>query len=191
MCVHFPGPLGDEVQEVCLGWSIFPVFLKAGVGKSSLQKSNSFRLAMYEGTPRALFSLPRPTAGKSFCISFLHLLPYLPIDHSALVPIPGCILTVSLHPHPTLARASHILPPCILFTVDDIVPGLLPTRLHEGNVSVAVQTRACIIFIAAYPKLMKSLSCTLEKVCTHQHQKGDLFVSFPFVSSSLSFSYLQ
>ncbi len=61
------------------------------------------------------------------------LSPYLiPVDSSALVPIPGCILTVSLEPHPTLARATHLLPPCTLFSLDDIIPGLLPTKLNEG-----------------------------------------------------------
>ena len=69
VCVDVDG--GDHLQEVCLGWSMFPVFLSSnkqgGVAMPSFgarkASANSVRLAMYEGTPRALYSLSRPTAG--------------------------------------------------------------------------------------------------------------------------------
>lgn len=51
----------------------------------------------------------------------------------SLVPIPGCILTVCLEPHPTLARAAHLLPPATLISLDDIIPGLIPTTVNEGE----------------------------------------------------------
>lgn len=54
------------------------------------------------------------------------------IETSSLIPIPGCILTVDMEPHPTLARAAHLLPPCTLIFIDDIVPGLLQTKAIEG-----------------------------------------------------------
>lgn len=54
-------------------------------------------------------------------------------DSSSLVPIPGCILTLILDPHPTLARAVHLFPPSVLVTLDDVIPGIVPTVIHEGK----------------------------------------------------------
>lgn len=55
-----------------MGWTMFPIYRalnKPGtMGKSALHKTtaNAFRLALYEGTPRALFSL-HPIAGAYVC----------------------------------------------------------------------------------------------------------------------------
>ena len=62
----------------------------------------------------------------TLCLSML-------ADTKELVPIPGCILTCSLSPHPTLAKASHLLPPHTLVSMDDPLPGLIPTKAVEGE----------------------------------------------------------
>ena len=59
---------GSDLQDVCLGWSMHLLAHKASSAAKSLLgarkgSSNSFRLAMYEGSPRALFSLSKPAAG--------------------------------------------------------------------------------------------------------------------------------
>ena len=76
----------DLIEEVCLGWSMFPVFLSTNKQGGSLTKSalsarkanaNSVRLPMYEGSPRALFSLSKPTAGKYHSITIIHVRTYM------------------------------------------------------------------------------------------------------------------
>ena len=57
----------DSVEhQICLGWSMLPLFDRRGnvsrVGKPP--SLDTVRLALYEGTPRALFSLSHPTAGE-------------------------------------------------------------------------------------------------------------------------------
>ena len=54
-------------------------------------------------------------------------------DSKVLVSIPGCILSCSLRAHPTLAKASHLIPPKVVISYDDIIPGLLPTNVPEGT----------------------------------------------------------
>lgn len=58
---------------------------------------------------------------------------YFCLECSSLAPIPGCILSVYVEPHPTLARAIHLLPPSTLISLDDVIPGLVPTDLLEGT----------------------------------------------------------
>jgi len=64
----------DESTEVCVGWSMYPLFhqqqsqtsqMMKAVGENSPKKpqSISVRLAVYEGTPRVLFTLKHPTQG--------------------------------------------------------------------------------------------------------------------------------
>ncbi len=60
------------------------------------------------------------------------------VEGSSLIPIPGCILTVCVEPHPTLARAVHLLPPSTLISLDDVIPGLVPTKLLEGAISIHI-----------------------------------------------------
>ncbi|XP_064400169.1 nephrocystin-4-like isoform X2 [Halichondria panicea] len=124
----------DSVKhQICLGWSMFPLFdRRVNVTRGGKSPShNTVRLALYEGSPRALFSLTHPTGE----------------DKKELVPIPGCILTCSLCPHPTLLKATSFIPPNTLISLDDHVPGLAHTNVLE-----------------AFPKLLKTSSGTFEKV---------------------------
>ena len=55
---------------VCLGWCMLPLFDHHGNvtkgGKSTTP--HTVRLALYEGSPRALYTLPHPTAGECVCV---------------------------------------------------------------------------------------------------------------------------
>lgn len=61
----------DDNHEVCVGWSMFPVFhqpsqsahIKTTNETAMKPLVTAVRLAVYEGTPRALFSLKHPTQG--------------------------------------------------------------------------------------------------------------------------------
>ena len=74
-------------------------------------------------------------------VPFLLSLPHPPppnVRHSSpdpneVVPIPGCILSCSLHPHPILARGTHLFPPNVLVTYQDEIPGLVHTTVYEGK----------------------------------------------------------
>ena len=67
----------------------------------------------------------------------MHIIFY--VDSKVLVPVPGCILSCSLRPHPTLAKASHLIPPKVIISYDDIIPGLIPTNVPEGIVILHYQ----------------------------------------------------
>ena len=57
--------VGATDHYVCLGWCMLPLFDHHGNvakgGKSTTP--HTVRLALYEGSPRALYTLPHPTAG--------------------------------------------------------------------------------------------------------------------------------
>ena len=64
---------GSEERCVCLGWALLPVFDRttATVGissstrhTSSVVRSRGVRLALYEGSPRALYSMGHPGSGE-------------------------------------------------------------------------------------------------------------------------------
>lgn len=68
---YFWSGIDDDHSEVCVGWTMFPIFhqqSQAGHGKSASEtttrlQATAIRLAVYEGTPRALFSVKRPVQG--------------------------------------------------------------------------------------------------------------------------------
>ena len=135
---------GSEERCVCLGWALLSVFDRttttAGISSStrhtsSMVRGGGVRLALYEGSPRALYSMGHPGTGEP-CVC-VHVIgqsssfPHLP-DSKNMVPIPGCILTCSLQPHPTLTKASHLFPGNMLVSYNDIIPGLVPTKVPEG-----------------------------------------------------------
>ena len=64
-------PVGETDRYVCLGWCMLPLFDRRGNitrgGKSAA--SDTVRLALYEGSPRALYTIVHPIAGEcSVCV---------------------------------------------------------------------------------------------------------------------------
>ena len=57
---------------------------------------------------------------------------YAVTDGSYLTSVPGCILSLSLSPHPSIARASHMIPPLLLVSPTDVIPGLVHSSSSEG-----------------------------------------------------------
>ena len=172
---------------MCLGWAMLPVIdhhtttTTTMMMKASSIKRGGMRLALYEGSPRALYSMGHPGFGECVCVGcvregrggvlwvfvgvsgkcddsycnvycmcwglqytlqlireFISVISNcFPLfstlsDSKDLVPIPGCILTCTLQPHPTLAKASHLFPANVLVSYSDIIPGLTPTSVREG-----------------------------------------------------------
>ena len=130
-------------EQVCkgLGWTMMAV------------REGRERLPLYDGSPRALYSLKQPSSspqGKQLATSItLSLSLSLSLSHSlthslthsfshspadgGLVPVAGCILSISLTPHPVLSRAVHLFPQHVLITFDDIIPGTIHTSIPEGK----------------------------------------------------------
>ncbi|XP_062855133.1 nephrocystin-4 isoform X2 [Trichomycterus rosablanca] len=95
------------------------------------------RLILYHGTPRALL---HPTLKDPLQFN------------SALSVIEGTQLLYSLQPYPVLSTIMHLLPPNILVSGHDLIPGVLPTT---DNTVDALRK----------PQLLPVLKCVLEKVC--------------------------
>ena len=74
-------------------------------------------------------------------------------DSKDLVPIPGCILTCNLHHHPILSKASHLIPANVLVSFDDVIPGLIPTRVQEG-IAMYIRVRSSsILYVRIFSML--------------------------------------
>ena len=58
---------------------------------------------------------------------------YAVADGSYLTTVPGCILSLSIVPYPAITRASHMVPPLVLISLSDIVPGLIQMDSIEGQ----------------------------------------------------------
>ncbi|XP_043101987.1 nephrocystin-4-like isoform X2 [Puntigrus tetrazona] len=92
------------------------------------------RLTLFSGTPRALF----------------HPMLKDPLQLNAVLSVmEGCQLLYSIQPHPALTPIMHLLPPNILVSGHDSVPGVLSSADTGTDV-------------LRKPRLLKSFSCVLE-----------------------------
>ncbi|XP_065102916.1 nephrocystin-4 isoform X2 [Paramisgurnus dabryanus] len=93
------------------------------------------RLSLFNGTPRAL----------------LHPALKDPLQMNAMLSVmEGCQLLYKIQPHPTLTPIMHLLPPNILVSGHDSIPGVAPPV--DGTDALRK------------PRLLKSFSCVLEGV---------------------------
>ena len=51
---------------------------------------------------------------------------------SSFTAIPGCILTISIQPHPPLQKVMHLFPEHIVMTTDDVIPGVIDSNTQDG-----------------------------------------------------------
>lgn len=47
--------------------------------------------------------------------------------------IPGCILTISVQPHPPLQKVIHLFPEHVIMTTDDVIPGIMDSNTQDGR----------------------------------------------------------
>ncbi|KAG7332583.1 hypothetical protein KOW79_004417 [Hemibagrus wyckioides] len=103
----------------------------------SEQAQGEGRLSLFHGTPRALL---HPTLRD-------------PLQMNAVLSaIEGTQLLYSLQPHPALNPIMHLLPPNIMVSGHELIPGVLPPTDSTGDA-------------LHRPRLMPAFSCVLEKVC--------------------------
>ena len=87
---------------------------------------------MYEGSPRMLFALPDPFNGNSTVSVFVTLCTVFAAGTSSFTAIPGCILTISIQPHPPLQKVMHLFPEHVVMTTDDVIPGIIDSNTQDG-----------------------------------------------------------
>ncbi|XP_053092001.1 nephrocystin-4 isoform X1 [Pangasianodon hypophthalmus] len=101
------------------------------------QAEGEGRLTLFHGTPRALL---HPTLRD-------------PLQMNAVLSaIEGTQLLYYLQPHPALNPIMHLLPPNIMVSGHELIPGVLPPSDSTGD---ALQR----------PRLLPAFSCVLERVC--------------------------
>ncbi|XP_053481395.1 nephrocystin-4 isoform X1 [Ictalurus furcatus] len=101
------------------------------------QAQGEGRLSLFHGTPRALL---HPTLRD-------------PLQMNAVLSvIEGTQLLYSLQPHPALNPIMHLLPPNIMVSGHELIPGVLPPTDSTAD---ALQR----------PRLLPAFSCALERVC--------------------------
>ena len=54
------------------------------------------------------------------------------VGTSSFTTIPGCILTISVQPHPPLQKVMHLFPEHIVMTTDDVIPGVIDSNTQDG-----------------------------------------------------------
>ncbi|TSN76506.1 Nephrocystin-4 [Bagarius yarrelli] len=124
-------PLGSEISQNAVGQGFGFLQLFSG------QPHGEGRLTLFHGTPRALL---HPTLRD-------------PLQMNAVLSaIEGTQLLYSLQPHPALNPIMHLLPPNIMVSGHELIPGVLPPTDGTGD---ALQK----------PRLMPEFPCVLERVC--------------------------
>ena len=53
-------------------------------------------------------------------------------NSSSFGTIPGCILTISIQPHPPLQKVMHLFPEHVVMTTDDVIPGIIDSNTQDG-----------------------------------------------------------
>lgn len=124
-------PPGSDTSQNAVGQGFGILQLFSG------QAHGEGRLSLFHGTPRALL---HPTMRDPLQINAL------------LSAIEGTHLLYTLQPHPALNPIIHLLPPNIMVSGHELIPGVLPPTDSTGD---ALQR----------PRLMPAFSCALERLC--------------------------
>ena len=66
-----------------------------------------------------------------FCYSRVQII--FAAGNSSFTTIPGCILTISIQPHPPLQKVVHLFPEHVVMSTDDVIPGLIDSNTQDGQ----------------------------------------------------------
>jgi len=130
------------------------------------------RIPLYEGSPRVLFALTDPFNGTLHFINTVYhdTMRIIPVASSqSFSTIPGCILSIIVEPHPPLQKVAHLFPEYIVMTIDDVIPGVTDINTQDGMLisSSCNWYMICAVDILSRPKLTKTTTASLDKVCVN------------------------
>uniref|UniRef100_A0A8D2AG70 Nephrocystin 4 n=1 Tax=Sciurus vulgaris TaxID=55149 RepID=A0A8D2AG70_SCIVU len=152
------------LQSLSCGFGILRIF--SSKPESPTSASQDKRLRLYHGTPRAL----------------LHPLLQDPMEQNKhMTLIESCSLLYTLRPHPPLEPAFHLVPPNLLVSGLQRIPGLLPAHSETGDTLRKPRLQKPItwhlddLFFTLYPSLEKFEEGLVELLtCDHLQEGGGL-----------------
>ncbi|XP_047377869.1 nephrocystin-4 isoform X3 [Sciurus carolinensis] len=145
------------LQSLSCGFGILRIF--SSKPESPTSASQDKRLRLYHGTPRAL----------------LHPLLQDPVEQNKhMTLIESCSLLYTLRPHPPLEPAFHLVPPNLLVSGLQRIPGLLPAHSETGDTLRKPRLQKPVtwhlddLFFTLYPSLEKFEEGLVELLtCDH------------------------